>query len=137
MWTGSIKRCWHYSLWSEARKHSFMYEVGFLHEDDHKELYAAAISSWDFMYPCFVHSSVKQAEIKIIDFGSACMENRTVYSYIQVYIHCWKKAFIMINPVVFLINWYLNYMSYLFLLQSRYYRSPEVLLGYQYPYPWS
>ncbi|WJX93360.1 dual specificity protein kinase yak1 [Trifolium repens] len=43
-------------------------------------------------------SSVKQAEIKIIDFGSACMENRTVYSYIQ----------------------------------SRYYRSPEVLLGYQY-----
>ncbi|MCH85454.1 putative ATP binding protein [Trifolium medium] len=60
-----------------------MYEVGFLHEDAHKEL------------------SVKQAEIKIIDFGSACMENRTVYSYIQ----------------------------------SRYYRSPEVLLGYQYPNP--
>ncbi|XP_047148915.1 dual specificity protein kinase YAK1 homolog [Vigna umbellata] len=43
-------------------------------------------------------STVKPAEIKIIDFGSACMENRTVYSYIQ----------------------------------SRYYRSPEVLLGYQY-----
>lgn len=43
-------------------------------------------------------SSVKSAEIKIIDFGSACMENRTVYSYIQ----------------------------------SRYYKSPEVLLGYQY-----
>uniref|UniRef100_A0A1S3DVJ8 Dual specificity protein kinase YAK1 homolog n=2 Tax=Cicer arietinum TaxID=3827 RepID=A0A1S3DVJ8_CICAR len=43
-------------------------------------------------------SNVKPAEIKIIDFGSACMENRTVYSYIQ----------------------------------SRYYRSPEVLLGYQY-----
>ncbi|KAA8534710.1 hypothetical protein F0562_032227 [Nyssa sinensis] len=42
--------------------------------------------------------SVKPAEIKIIDFGSACMEDRTVYSYIQ----------------------------------SRYYRSPEVLLGYQY-----
>lgn len=41
---------------------------------------------------------VKPAEIKIIDFGSACMEDRTVYSYIQ----------------------------------SRYYRSPEVLLGYQY-----
>lgn len=40
----------------------------------------------------------KPAEIKIIDFGSACMEDRTVYSYIQ----------------------------------SRYYRSPEVLLGYQY-----
>ncbi|KAA3486562.1 dual specificity protein kinase YAK1-like [Gossypium australe] len=44
-------------------------------------------------------TSVKPAEIKIIDFGSACMEDRTVYSYIQ----------------------------------SRYYRSPEVLLGYQYP----
>lgn len=43
-------------------------------------------------------ASVKPAEIKIIDFGSACMEDRTVYSYIQ----------------------------------SRYYRSPEVLLGYQY-----
>ena len=28
--------------------------------------------------------SVKPAEIKIIDFGSACMEDRTVYSYIQV-----------------------------------------------------
>uniref|UniRef100_A0A3Q7FPZ8 Protein kinase domain-containing protein n=1 Tax=Solanum lycopersicum TaxID=4081 RepID=A0A3Q7FPZ8_SOLLC len=41
----------------------------------------------------------KPAEIKVIDFGSACMEDRTVYSYIQ----------------------------------SRYYRSPEVLLGYQYP----
>ncbi|CAK9165989.1 unnamed protein product [Ilex paraguariensis] len=43
-------------------------------------------------------TSVKPAEIKIIDFGSACMEDRTVYSYIQ----------------------------------SRYYRSPEVLLGYHY-----
>ncbi|KAK8945039.1 Serine/threonine-protein kinase AFC1 [Platanthera zijinensis] len=37
-------------------------------------------------------------DIKIIDFGSACLEGRTVYSYIQ----------------------------------SRYYRSPEVLLGYPY-----
>nr|BAD93822.1 protein kinase-like [Arabidopsis thaliana]BAD93839.1 protein kinase-like [Arabidopsis thaliana] len=43
-------------------------------------------------------ASVKPTEIKIIDFGSACMEDKTVYSYIQ----------------------------------SRYYRSPEVLLGYQY-----
>ncbi|XVE62364.1 hypothetical protein DITRI_Ditri06bG0112400 [Diplodiscus trichospermus] len=43
-------------------------------------------------------TSVKPAEVKIIDFGSACMEDRTVYSYIQ----------------------------------SRYYRSPEVLLEYQY-----
>ncbi|KNA04206.1 hypothetical protein SOVF_201830 isoform A [Spinacia oleracea] len=42
--------------------------------------------------------SMKPAAIKIIDFGSACMEDKTVYSYIQ----------------------------------SRYYRSPEVLLGYQY-----
>ncbi|XP_020576074.1 uncharacterized protein LOC110021778 [Phalaenopsis equestris] len=37
-------------------------------------------------------------DIKVIDFGSACFEGRTVYSYIQ----------------------------------SRYYRSPEVLLGYPY-----
>ncbi|KAH0885367.1 hypothetical protein HID58_061463 [Brassica napus] len=41
---------------------------------------------------------VKPTEIKIIDFGSACMEVKTIYSYIQ----------------------------------SRYYRSPEVLLGYRY-----
>ncbi|MCO5588482.1 hypothetical protein L7F22_042439 [Adiantum nelumboides] len=39
------------------------------------------------------------AELKLIDFGSACRENRTVYSYIQ----------------------------------SRFYRSPEVLLGHEYP----
>ncbi|CAH8277152.1 unnamed protein product [Arabidopsis lyrata] len=43
-------------------------------------------------------ASAKPTEIKIIDFGSACTEDKTVYSYIQ----------------------------------SRYYRSPEVLLGYQY-----
>lgn len=28
--------------------------------------------------------SLNAAEVKLIDFGSACMENRTVYSYIQV-----------------------------------------------------
>ncbi|PKA52178.1 Serine/threonine-protein kinase AFC2 [Apostasia shenzhenica] len=39
-----------------------------------------------------------EPDIKVIDFGSACLEGRTVYSYIQ----------------------------------SRYYRSPEVLLGYPY-----
>ncbi|KAG2568518.1 hypothetical protein PVAP13_7NG322600 [Panicum virgatum] len=38
------------------------------------------------------------AAVKVIDFGSACLEGKTVYSYIQ----------------------------------SRYYRSPEVLLGYPY-----
>ncbi|KAH9320504.1 hypothetical protein KI387_015143 [Taxus chinensis] len=43
-------------------------------------------------------TSPQSAEIKLIDFGSACMENRTVYSYIQ----------------------------------SRFYRSPEVLLGHPY-----
>ena len=37
-------------------------------------------------------------DIKLIDFGSACFENRTVYSYIQ----------------------------------SRFYRSPEVVLGSPY-----
>ncbi|XP_072987563.1 dual specificity protein kinase YAK1 homolog isoform X1 [Typha latifolia] len=45
-----------------------------------------------------ISASVKPPTIKVIDFGSACMEGRTVYSYIQ----------------------------------SRYYRSPEVLLGYPY-----
>ncbi|XP_068635359.1 dual specificity protein kinase YAK1 homolog [Aristolochia californica] len=45
-----------------------------------------------------ISTSLNPAEIKIIDFGSACFEHRTVYSYIQ----------------------------------SRYYRSPEVLLGYPY-----
>ncbi|XP_071713015.1 dual specificity protein kinase YAK1 homolog [Rutidosis leptorrhynchoides] len=43
-------------------------------------------------------ASAKPPEVKIIDFGSACMEDQTVYSYIQ----------------------------------SRYYRSPEVVLGYRY-----
>ncbi|URE39949.1 Protein kinase domain [Musa troglodytarum] len=42
--------------------------------------------------------SKQPTEIKVIDFGAACMEGRTVYSYIQ----------------------------------SRYYRSPEVVLGYPY-----
>eukprot|EP00854_Cymbomonas_tetramitiformis_P021741 gene21741-26150_t len=42
--------------------------------------------------------SLDSGEIKVIDYGSACFENRTVYSYIQ----------------------------------SRFYRSPEVLLGYPY-----
>ena len=42
--------------------------------------------------------SLNSGEIKVIDYGSACFENRTMYSYIQ----------------------------------SRFYRSPEVLLGYPY-----
>ncbi|KAM0935279.1 putative dual-specificity kinase CMGC-DYRK-YAK family [Dioscorea sansibarensis] len=45
-----------------------------------------------------ISTAVKPTKIKVIDFGSACMEGRTVYSYIQ----------------------------------SRYYRSPEVLLGCAY-----
>ncbi|KAJ6799573.1 dual specificity protein kinase YAK1 [Iris pallida] len=43
-------------------------------------------------------STSTKPEIKVIDFGSACMEGRTIYSYIQ----------------------------------SRYYRSPEVVVGYPY-----
>ncbi|KAJ7537763.1 hypothetical protein O6H91_11G021500 [Diphasiastrum complanatum] len=43
-------------------------------------------------------ASLQSGEIKLIDFGSACMENRPVYSYIQ----------------------------------SRFYRSPEVVLGHPY-----
>nr|XP_024359371.1 dual specificity protein kinase YAK1 homolog isoform X2 [Physcomitrium patens] len=42
--------------------------------------------------------SFRSAELKLIDFGSACKEDRTVYTYIQ----------------------------------SRFYRSPEVLLGHRY-----
>ncbi|KAK9836015.1 hypothetical protein WJX81_006394 [Elliptochloris bilobata] len=42
--------------------------------------------------------SLDSGEIKVIDFGSACFENRTTYAYIQ----------------------------------SRFYRSPEVLLGHPY-----
>merc|ERR1712170_298193 len=42
--------------------------------------------------------SSDSADIKIIDFGSACLEHRTVYTYIQ----------------------------------SRFYRSPEVILGVSY-----
>ena len=42
--------------------------------------------------------SPETGDVKLIDFGSACLENRTVYSYIQ----------------------------------SRFYRSPEVLIGLQY-----
>ncbi|KAL4855458.1 Dual specificity protein kinase YAK1 [Chlorella vulgaris] len=42
--------------------------------------------------------NVESGEVKVIDFGSACFESRTVYSYIQ----------------------------------SRFYRSPEVVLGYPY-----
>lgn len=45
-------------------------------------------------------SSLESPVIKIIDFGSACDERQTVYTYIQ----------------------------------SRFYRSPEVLLGLPYVY---
>lgn len=54
-----------------------------------------------FLLPCSLESPI----IKVIDFGSACDERQTVYTYIQ----------------------------------SRFYRSPEVLLGLPYvsshPYP--
>jgi dual specificity protein kinase YAK1 len=46
-------------------------------------------------------TSNQSANIKLIDFGSACMEHNTVYTYIQ----------------------------------SRFYRSPEVLLGHTYLQP--
>jgi dual specificity protein kinase YAK1 len=42
--------------------------------------------------------SLSSPKIKLIDFGSACWESKTVYTYIQ----------------------------------SRFYRSPEVLIGYRY-----
>lgn len=59
--------------------------------------------SWDHgCYPSCVHIfliiSLQSPQIKVIDFGSACHERQTVYTYIQ----------------------------------SRFYRSPEVLLGLPY-----
>lgn len=41
------------------------------------------------------NNSVKPAEIKIIDFGSACTEDRTVYSYIQVHAYDYCQASIL------------------------------------------
>ncbi|KAI3708265.1 hypothetical protein L2E82_37430 [Cichorium intybus] len=74
-------------------------------QNHHKILYGLALMKDAAIIHCdlkpeniLLCTSVKPAAIKIIDFGSACMEDHTVYSYIQ----------------------------------SRYYRSPEVLLGYQY-----
>lgn len=82
-WIGSYERCWHNSLWFKARKHSFVYKVS----------YSLMILRFLIVSTCYSSSisrvfhknySLKPTEIKIIDFGSACMENRTVYSYIQV-----------------------------------------------------
>ncbi|KAI3708274.1 hypothetical protein L2E82_37440 [Cichorium intybus] len=74
-------------------------------QNHHKILYGLALMKDAAIIHCdlkpeniLLCTSVKPAAIKIIDFGSTCMEDHTVYSYIQ----------------------------------SRYYRSPEVLLGYQY-----
>lgn len=91
MWACSIKRCWYYSLWFKARKYSFMHEVSrgdkvlffpFLFKFSPLHAYTSLLI---FVFHCFLgNSNSKPAEVKIIDFGSACMEDRTVYSYIQV-----------------------------------------------------
>jgi len=67
--------------------------------------------------------------VKVIDFGSACMEGKTIYSYIQVLFEL-TQQFKFCALVLFV-----DFKSslYHFLFQSRYYRSPEVLLGYPYP----
>ena len=69
------------------------------------------------------------AGVKVIDFGSACMEGKTIYSYIQVLFEL-TQQFKFCALVLFV-----DFKSslYHFLFQSRYYRSPEVLLGYPYP----
>ena len=74
--------------------------------------------------------SVKTAAgVKVIDFGSACMEGKTIYSYIQVLFEL-TQQFKFWALVLF---FYFKSSLYHFLFQSRYYRSPEVLLGYPYP----
>eukprot|EP00232_Nephroselmis_pyriformis_P009544 CAMPEP_0182880550 /NCGR_PEP_ID=MMETSP0034_2-20130328/16631_1 /TAXON_ID=156128 /ORGANISM="Nephroselmis pyriformis, Strain CCMP717" /LENGTH=484 /DNA_ID=CAMNT_0025013543 /DNA_START=95 /DNA_END=1545 /DNA_ORIENTATION=+ len=66
--------------------------------DSLQVLRAASIMHCDIKPENILLKSLDSGEIKLIDFGSACFENRTVYSYIQ----------------------------------SRFYRSPEVLLGHPY-----
>ena len=61
-------------------------------------LRAAAIIHCDLKPENVLLASTRAAACRVIDFGSACFEGRTVYSYIQ----------------------------------SRFYRSPEVLLGHAY-----
>eukprot|EP00471_Norrisiella_sphaerica_P000646 CAMPEP_0184484314 /NCGR_PEP_ID=MMETSP0113_2-20130426/6041_1 /TAXON_ID=91329 /ORGANISM="Norrisiella sphaerica, Strain BC52" /LENGTH=741 /DNA_ID=CAMNT_0026865255 /DNA_START=254 /DNA_END=2477 /DNA_ORIENTATION=+ len=61
-------------------------------------MYRAGIIHCDLKPENILLSSLASAKIKLIDFGSACTKNQTIYSYIQ----------------------------------SRFYRSPEVLLGLPY-----
>lgn len=74
------ERCWHYSLWSKTRKHPHSSNVScFL---SMSVLVSKNPVAWwllnDF---CSVKTA---AGVKVIDFGSACMEGKTIYSYIQV-----------------------------------------------------
>ena len=83
-WFGPFERCWHNPLWSEAREYPSVYQVYFLASTlftQLKSITLIKLNSFFFSIACI---SVKPTEIKIIDFGSACMEDRTVYSYIQV-----------------------------------------------------
>lgn len=81
-----LERCSFDPLWSETGKHSVEI-VSILHP-----------SSLTFLLLIIDHVSLQSPQIKVIDFGSACHERQTVYTYIQ----------------------------------SRFYRSPEVLLGIPY-----
>lgn len=58
-------------------------------------------NTFEFAMLTLLHCSLESPIIKVIDFGSACDERQTVYTYIQ----------------------------------SRFYRSPEVLLGLPYAHP--
>lgn len=65
-------------MWSKAREYSVMCKVSFSFMIlDPNLSYTSKVLSHEI-------DSMKPAEIKIIDFGSACREDRTVYSYIQV-----------------------------------------------------
>lgn len=73
-----------YPLWSQARKYTI--EV------------VSSIKFFGERVLVLSYFSLQSPQIKVIDFGSACHERQTVYTYIQ----------------------------------SRFYRSPEVLLGMPY-----
>lgn len=76
------ERCWHYSLWSKTRKHPHSSNVScFLSMS--VLVSKNPVAWWLLDEFCSVKTA---AGVKVIDFGSACMEGKTIYSYIQVFV---------------------------------------------------